>query len=156
MLIDGEKWACESCVKGHRGRPVKQCEHCRGARKSKSHHAKCDCGERKENSGLDVKRTQFDLCLVVVLRDLTLHHCACFQGSQCVCGLKSESVDPDLPPKPRSKARPGMSTAHSESTLMVFANGHHKPCHRSNNLAHTSGVPYRIPRHAPSHSISSS
>ncbi|KAF2452791.1 copper fist DNA binding domain-containing protein, partial [Lineolata rhizophorae] len=59
-IIDGEKYACASCIKGHRvsgcqhidrelrhinpkGRPVKQCEHCRGARKSKSHHAKCDC-----------------------------------------------------------------------------------------------------------------
>jgi hypothetical protein len=26
---------------------VKQCEHCRTARKSKSHHAKCDCGNKK-------------------------------------------------------------------------------------------------------------
>jgi hypothetical protein len=64
-VIDGEKWACSSCIKGHRvsgcnhtdrdlhhinpkGRPVKQCEHCRGARKSKSHHAKCDCGDKKD------------------------------------------------------------------------------------------------------------
>lgn len=31
-----------------KGRPVKQCEHCRGARKSKSHHAKCDCGDKKD------------------------------------------------------------------------------------------------------------
>jgi len=88
---DGHKWACDSCIRGHRvsgckhtgkkpppspiaylrydalrleltvfnvdrelrliapkGRPVKQCEHCRGARKSKSHHAKCDCGDKKE------------------------------------------------------------------------------------------------------------
>jgi Copper fist DNA binding domain len=86
MIIDGEKWACDSCVKGHRvsncnhagmvatpeefcrgqltdvvpldrplnhiapkGRPVKQCEHCRDARKSKSHHAKCDCGSKRKD-----------------------------------------------------------------------------------------------------------
>lgn len=30
-----------------KGRPVKQCEHCRDARKSKSHHAKCDCGSKR-------------------------------------------------------------------------------------------------------------
>jgi hypothetical protein len=30
-----------------KGRPVKQCEHCRSARKDKSHHAKCDCGSKK-------------------------------------------------------------------------------------------------------------
>jgi hypothetical protein len=32
---------------------VKQCDHCRGARKSKSNHTKCDCvtkRERKEHS----------------------------------------------------------------------------------------------------------
>jgi hypothetical protein len=28
----------------------------------------------------------------------------------------------------------------------VFANGHHKPCHRNNNTAHVSGAPYKIPR----------
>jgi hypothetical protein len=36
-----------------KGRPVKQCDHCRGARKSKSNHTKCDCvtkRERKEHS----------------------------------------------------------------------------------------------------------
>ena len=30
-----------------KGRPVKQCEHCRSARKDKSHHAKCNCGNKK-------------------------------------------------------------------------------------------------------------
>ena len=83
-LINGQKFACNSCIRGHRvsncnhegascidlrqpltnaerelkliapkGRPVKQCDHCRGARKSKSNHTKCDCGtkrERKEHS----------------------------------------------------------------------------------------------------------
>jgi hypothetical protein len=37
-------------------------------------------------------------------------------------------------------------TAHSESHLTVFSNGHHKPCHRNNNTAHVSGAPYKIPR----------
>jgi hypothetical protein len=63
MLIDGEKWACEACVRGHRvsncqhhdrplqhinkkGRPVSQCQHCRAMRKSRSAHTKCDCGEK--------------------------------------------------------------------------------------------------------------
>lgn len=76
----------------------------------------------------------------------------CYLGSKCVCGSKSDSSNSDAGPKPRAKTRPAISTAHSESTLTVFANGHHKPCHRTNNLAHTSGAPYRIPRaHAPSH-----
>jgi hypothetical protein len=37
-------------------------------------------------------------------------------------------------------------TTQSESHLTVFANGHHKPCHRNNNTAHVSGAPYKIPR----------
>ena len=67
MLIDGEKWACEACVRGHRvsschhnsrplthinkkGRPIAQCAHCRGLRKSRTTHTKCECGEKKKNS----------------------------------------------------------------------------------------------------------
>jgi len=59
---DGSKWACSSCLKGHRvsgcnhtdreltlvpkkGRPVTQCHHCRLERKKRSAHVKCDCGE---------------------------------------------------------------------------------------------------------------
>ncbi|KAI5369760.1 Putative copper fist DNA-binding domain-containing protein [Septoria linicola] len=59
---DGTKWACQSCLKGHRvsgcnhtdreltlvpkkGRPVTQCQHCRLERKKRSAHVKCDCGE---------------------------------------------------------------------------------------------------------------
>lgn len=44
------------------------------------------------------------------------------------------------------RARPKVTTTHSESNLTVFANGHHRPCHRNNNTAHVSGVPYKIPR----------
>ncbi|KAI5302806.1 hypothetical protein KEM56_000336 [Ascosphaera pollenicola] len=56
MIINGEKWACNACIRGHRvsscshhdrplshvnkkGRPVSQCQHCRGLRRSKSSHA---------------------------------------------------------------------------------------------------------------------
>lgn len=85
MLIDGEKWACEACVRGHRvsnchhsgkslglsvdvlawliprldrplthvnkkGRPVSQCPHCRGLRKSRTTHVRCECGDKKKNN----------------------------------------------------------------------------------------------------------
>ncbi|KAF2485458.1 hypothetical protein BDY17DRAFT_242970, partial [Neohortaea acidophila] len=59
---DGTKWACQSCLKGHRvsgcthtdrelilvpkkGRPVTQCQHCRLERKKRSAHVRCECGE---------------------------------------------------------------------------------------------------------------
>lgn len=62
---DGTKWACSSCLKGHRvsgcthtdreltlvpkkGRPVTQCQHCRLERKKRSAHVKCDCAESEK------------------------------------------------------------------------------------------------------------
>ncbi|KAK3708413.1 hypothetical protein LTR37_011509 [Vermiconidia calcicola] len=59
---DGTKWACQSCLKGHRvsgcthtdreltlvpkkGRPVTQCHHCRQERKKRSAHVSCDCAQ---------------------------------------------------------------------------------------------------------------
>ncbi|EIN14442.1 hypothetical protein PUNSTDRAFT_49230 [Punctularia strigosozonata HHB-11173 SS5] len=60
ILIEDKKYACETCIKGHRssackhterplfeikkkGRPVTQCEHCRELRKTKQVHVKCIC-----------------------------------------------------------------------------------------------------------------
>lgn len=39
-----------------------------------------------------------------------------------------------------------MTSSNSDTTIATFAGGHHKPLHRHNNLAHTSGAPYKIPR----------
>lgn len=50
----------------------------------------------------------------------------------------------------KEQLRPRAQTAQSESTLTVFANGHHKPAHKHNTMAHKSGLPYVIPR---AHSI---
>ncbi|KAF5004705.1 hypothetical protein FDECE_8816 [Fusarium decemcellulare] len=61
MIKDGEKFACETCIRGHRvaqcqhtdrplqqvsgkGRPVSQCGHCRTLRQSHSVHTRCKCG----------------------------------------------------------------------------------------------------------------
>ncbi|KIY70231.1 copper-fist-domain-containing protein, partial [Cylindrobasidium torrendii FP15055 ss-10] len=60
VLVNDKKYACETCIKGHRssackhttrplyeikkkGRPVTQCEHCRELRKRKQVHVKCIC-----------------------------------------------------------------------------------------------------------------
>ncbi|KAH9827825.1 Copper resistance protein [Teratosphaeria destructans] len=65
IKADGSKWACQSCLKGHRvsgcthtdreltlvpkkGRPVTQCQHCRQERKKRSAHVGCDCGDAQK------------------------------------------------------------------------------------------------------------
>lgn len=64
ILIEGKKFACDTCIKGHRssackhtdrplfeiqkkGRPITQCTHCRELRKTKQVHVKCLCGDSK-------------------------------------------------------------------------------------------------------------
>ncbi|EDU40961.1 copper fist dna binding domain protein [Pyrenophora tritici-repentis] len=122
-----------------KGRPVKQCEHCRGARKSKSHHAKCDCGDKKDK---DLHKDKGDKT-----HD---NRCQCHSGGKCLCGTKKEDVELKVDTTRQTlhdaRAKPKLTGTHSESHLTVFANGHHKPCHRNNNSAHISGLPYKIPR----------
>ncbi|KAI9359016.1 hypothetical protein BD770DRAFT_343071 [Pilaira anomala] len=64
MYINGLKYACSTCIKGHRsshcshvdrplfeirkkGRPVTQCTFCRDLRKTKQVHIKCACNDKK-------------------------------------------------------------------------------------------------------------
>ncbi|EIW79833.1 copper-fist-domain-containing protein, partial [Coniophora puteana RWD-64-598 SS2] len=68
VTVDDKKYACETCIKGHRssackhtdrplfeikkkGRPITQCEHCRELRKTKQVHVKCSCGSVPSSSG---------------------------------------------------------------------------------------------------------
>ena len=41
--------------------------------------------------------------------------------------------------------KPMLSTNHSENSLTIFKNHHHKPVHKHNHAAHDSGMPYKIP-----------
>lgn len=67
VLVSSKKYACETCIKGHRssackhtdrplfeikkkGRPVTQCEHCRELRKTKQVHVKCLCEAKEEGA----------------------------------------------------------------------------------------------------------
>ncbi|KAL4873013.1 hypothetical protein BDV12DRAFT_115332 [Aspergillus spectabilis] len=178
MLIDGEKWACEACVRGHRvsschhsdrplthinkkGRPVSQCPHCRGLRKSRTTHTKCECGDKKKNchkNDLDPHAAE--------KRDLkqdSHSRCGCNHGQRCTCALKSEThldtvpeASVPLPAAPLSEQprKPQLTSTKSESTLTIFRDGHHKPAHKHNDMAHKCGLPYTIPRSHTSHSTS--
>lgn len=90
---------------------------------------------------------------VLDISDVTLAHdnrCQCHSGGKCLCGTKKEEIDLKIDTTRQTlhdaRAKPKLTATHSESHLTVFANGHHKPCHRNNNSAHVSGLPYKIPR----------
>ncbi|KAH8601362.1 hypothetical protein B0O99DRAFT_501571 [Bisporella sp. PMI_857] len=162
MLIKGEKYACEACVRGHRvtncqhsdrplqhinkkGRPVSQCQHCRTLRKSRSAHVRCECGEKGHSKG-------------ACTHDGESHadNCCCSHGGRCSCSLKKEHLDPvpesdsdesSLASLPVPEIR--RPRAQTEGGLTIFTNGHHKPV-KHNNMAHKCGTPYSLPR---AHSI---
>ncbi|KAK7688164.1 hypothetical protein QCA50_008534 [Cerrena zonata] len=65
VIVNDKKFACESCIKGHRssscahndrplfevkkkGRPVSQCQQCRDLRKTKKVHSRCECHTKPE------------------------------------------------------------------------------------------------------------
>ncbi|KAF9478704.1 hypothetical protein BDN70DRAFT_879614 [Pholiota conissans] len=67
VYVNSKKFACESCIKGHRssschhtdrplfeikkkGRPVSQCTKCRELRQSKKFHSKCTCNHQLEEA----------------------------------------------------------------------------------------------------------
>lgn len=58
--------------------------------------------------------------------------------------LSQPPVPAELPRKPH------LTSTKSESTLTIFRDGHHKPAHKHNDMAHKCGLPYTIPR---SHTI---
>lgn len=155
-----------------KGRPVSQCPHCRGLRKARAQHVKCDCGEKphtKEDcphDKNDVKKgiaqpTRRETLLIVFAGDHT--SCCCAHGARCTCSLKKEHcLDPvpeDVPPamletriaKERCVPSRLSSTSSMESKTTVFINGHHKPVHKANDIHNWVGAPYKIP--ARSHTL---
>ena len=90
----------------------------------------------------------------------TADNCCCSHGARCSCALKKEHLDPvpesdsdetsSSSTPSNDKRRPRALTAQSEGGLTIFTNGHHKPVHKHNNMAHKCGLPYVVPR---AHSI---
>lgn len=144
-----------------KGRPVSQCPHCRGLRRARASHVKCDCGEKphnKEDCEISEKGElagDFSDNMVEISTDSgapNMHICCCSHGARCVCSVKKGPLDPVPEVDYETSAiasfssrMPRLVTAQSETALMVFANGHHKPAHKFNDAAHKSGLPYTIP-----------
>lgn len=88
VVINGIKYACERCIRGHRvttcthtdqpltmikpkGRPALQCQHCREQRKVKNQHNMCKCGKKSKATGTH------------------LPSCLCYTTLHCTCGAKA-------------------------------------------------------------------
>ncbi|CAI5757140.1 unnamed protein product [Candida verbasci] len=84
VLINGVKYACERCIRGHRvttcthtdqpltmikpkGRPATQCQHCRENRKHKNLHVSCTCGKKGKPPSVHSSS------------------CACSKTNHCTC-----------------------------------------------------------------------
>lgn len=89
VLLNGIKYACERCIRGHRvsscthtdkplvmikpkGRPASQCGHCREQRKLKNVHTLCNCGKKGKSPG-----QHFASCL-------------CHKNAHCTCSSKEK------------------------------------------------------------------
>ncbi|KAM9930460.1 hypothetical protein OXX59_000485 [Metschnikowia pulcherrima] len=107
VLLNGIKYACERCIRGHRvsscthtdktlvmikpkGRPASQCSHCREQRKVKNSHTSCECAKRGKSPG-----QHFASCL-------------CFKNAHCTCVAKEKKS-----PLPRKKRSPEIPASDS-------------------------------------------
>ncbi|KAK5123610.1 hypothetical protein LTR85_002648 [Meristemomyces frigidus] len=185
LKSDGTKWACQSCLKGHRvsgcnhtdreltlvpkkGRPITQCQHCRLERKKRSAHVSCECGEvdkphhSKEKcihlreaeervkagvrEGHPVESAEKDAAHLEAVAEE--QGCCCHHGGKCTCAMLKKDVmkvDNGATPPHGPAVKPRLETTKSDGSITVFQNGHHKPVHRKNHLAHESGLPYKMP-----------
>ncbi|KAJ1954342.1 copper-binding transcription factor, partial [Linderina pennispora] len=107
ILIEGKKYACQACIRGHRasscnhtsrelieirpkGRPVSQCERCRLMRKTHKAHVKCECMD-KDTKPAVAKRKSRKLNIEELPRsrissiENLLNPCACTEEKFCAC-----------------------------------------------------------------------
>lgn len=151
-----------------KGRPITQCQHCRGDRKKRSAHVKCDCGDKQHSNhkcghlkdGYAVHGGHLNGELDPLPEDYEYEEtsCCCPHGGKCTCStIKKELGDDSASASPTasvlpSRSKPRLTSAQSDGHLTVFANGHHKPVHRNNNAAHEYALPYKMPRAHTDHS----
>lgn len=115
VLIGEQKFACETCIKGHRsstcnhadrpllpikrkGRPTTQCDHCRELRRTRRVHVKCVCGLKPESGALSKPgKASPESPLPVILPKQTAAIPALSDGgssdsdhSACNCGVGQE------------------------------------------------------------------
>ncbi|KAJ1978129.1 copper-binding transcription factor [Dimargaris xerosporica] len=104
VYIDGQKFACEKCIKGHRastcnhhdrnlipirrkGRPVSQCATCRELRKTRKLHVKCVCLNKNDHRPAHKKLRSESNPVTAPKAGIQslLNPCSCSQASFCIC-----------------------------------------------------------------------
>ncbi|KAK0814464.1 hypothetical protein LTS02_007826 [Friedmanniomyces endolithicus] len=147
-----------------KGRPVTQCQHCRAERKKRSAHVSCECGEaekphhakekcmhlreaeeRARSDSHDEAMTEKTSAYLTAVAEE--QGCCCHHGGNCTCAMLKKEHDKDgsVTPPRGPAVKPRLETTKSDGSIIVFQNGHHKPVHRKNHLAHESGMPYKMP-----------
>lgn len=108
VLLNGVKYACERCIRGHRvsscthtdkpltmikpkGRPASQCPHCREQRKLKNTHSSCNCGKKGKPPGTH------------------LASCLCHKNSHCTCPSKEKKSSV----KKKTETSPSSGSEHT-------------------------------------------
>lgn len=113
VFLNGVKYACERCIRGHRvsscthtekpltmikpkGRPASQCPHCRELRKLKNTHTSCSCGKKGKPPGTH------------------LASCLCHKNSHCTCPVKEKKT----PTKKRTENSPRTETSSAPELFL--------------------------------------
>ncbi|KAH9817566.1 hypothetical protein DFH28DRAFT_962318 [Melampsora americana] len=133
VLIDGKKFACAACVKGHRssscahtdrtlveigkkGRPPTQCAHCRELRRISKVHSKCVCGDKPSKqprslailpNGLNGSLASSSTVSFDGPRSVTrpINPCSCSSGGQCCCSAPAHPSTGTRAAQRRSKQK---------------------------------------------------
>jgi len=111
VYLNGVKFACATCIKGHRstqchhkdrelheikkkGRPITQCTHCRELRKTKQVHVKCTCSDKtRKDDGHGIHH------IYECLDSGQTENCENQETPQCVCHDETAKVklEPNAP-----------------------------------------------------------
>ncbi|KAA1099900.1 hypothetical protein PGT21_024198 [Puccinia graminis f. sp. tritici] len=132
VIIDGKKFACGVCIKGHRstscshtdrtlveigkkGRPPTQCAHCRELRKTSRVHSKCMCGDRPTQTTRPMRilpngtkslleQNEIDTTQLV---NQILNPCTCSTGGKCCCAAPAHPTVGTRAKNPKKKINHG-------------------------------------------------
>ncbi|OCT53530.1 hypothetical protein CLCR_09939 [Cladophialophora carrionii] len=148
MLINGEKFACEACVRGHRtvfsSTSTKKVVPCHNANIAEA----CESLARNMSSASATTRAiqKRTVPTTSMMENTVRLHCK--MGEQDMALTSAQTRRPAAANMARvPKDHPKQwhnKNAHDPKTT-IFTNGHHKPVHRFNDAHNQLGTPYKIP-----------